>query len=132
MSDQDTLLNLTRCLLESIVHGDWETYSNLCDPSLTCFESEANGCLVEGLDFHQYYFDLERPSGSKPAHVQTTLASPHVRMLGSDAAVVCYVRLTQYLAGDGSPSTRSAEETRVWHKQQDQWKLVHVHRRPLP
>lgn len=131
MSDSDTLLNLNKCLLESIVHGDWETYSNLCDPSLTCFESEANGCLVEGLDFHQFYFDMERPAGSKPAHVQTTMASPHVRMMGTDAAVVCYVRLSQSVDADGNPHTRSAEETRVWHKRGTEWKLVHVHRRPL-
>lgn len=131
MSDQATLLNLTHCLLESIVKGDWEAYSNLCDPSLTCFESEANGCLIEGLDFHRFYFDMERPNTGKPAHVQTTMASPHVRFMGSEAAIVSYVRLTQSVAADGVPHTRSAEETRVWHKQNDEWKLVHVHRRPL-
>ena len=131
MSDRDTLLNLTKCLLESIVEGNWEAYHELCDPTLTCFEPEANGCLVEGMDFHQFYFDMERPQGGKPPHVQTTLASPHVRMLGEDAAVVCYVRLTQGIDGNGAPYTRSSEETRVWHKQQDAWKLVHVHRRPL-
>ncbi|MCA9157751.1 MAG: DUF4440 domain-containing protein [Planctomycetales bacterium] len=131
MSDQDTLINLTRCLLESIVHGDWEAYSNLCDPTLTCFEPEAKGCLVEGMDFHQFYFDMERPKGGKPPQVQTTLASPHVRMLGQDAAIVNYVRLTQVIDSNGVPQTRSAEETRVWHKQSDQWKLVHVHRSPL-
>ena len=114
------------------MHGDWETYSNLCDPTLTCFESEANGCLVEGLDFHQFYFDLERPSGGKLAHVQTTLASPHVRMLGGEAAVGSYVRLTLYVSAEGSPGTRSAEETRVWPTQHDQWRWVPVHRRPSP
>jgi hypothetical protein len=131
MSDHDALLNLNRCLLESIVQGDWEAYSNLCDASLTCFEPEANGCLVEGLDFHKFYFDMERPKGGKPAHVQTTMASPYVRMLGSEAAVVTYVRLTQSVDAEGAPHTRSVEETRVWHKQHDEWKLVHVHRCPL-
>lgn len=132
MSDRDTLLNLTHCLLESIVQGDWEAYCELCDPTLTCFEPEARGCLVEGMDFHQFYFDLDRPPTSKPAKVQTTLASPHVRMLGSDAAIVNYVRLTQSVDSAGVPHTRSAEETRVWHKQGNDWKLVHMHRSPLP
>ncbi len=131
MSDQATLLNLTKCLLESIVKGDWEAYSNLCDPTLTCFEPEANGCLVEGLDFHQFYFDMEGPTGAKVSHVQTTLTNPSVRMMGSDAAVVTYVRLTQSINADGAPQTRSAEETRVWQKQKNEWKLVHVHRCPL-
>jgi calcium/calmodulin-dependent protein kinase (CaM kinase) II len=63
--------------------------------------------------------------------VKTTLASPHVRMLGESAAVVNYVRLTQSLDSAGVPHTHSAEETRVWHKQPDGWKLVHFHRSPL-
>lgn len=27
------------------------------DPSLTCFEPEALGNLVTGMDFHKFYFD---------------------------------------------------------------------------
>ena len=29
----------------------------LCDPHMTAFEPEAIGNLVEGLDFHKFYFD---------------------------------------------------------------------------
>ena len=29
----------------------------LCDPHLTAFEPEAIGNLVEGLEFHKFYFD---------------------------------------------------------------------------
>jgi calcium/calmodulin-dependent protein kinase (CaM kinase) II len=29
----------------------------LCDPHLTAFEPEALGNLVEGLEFHKFYFD---------------------------------------------------------------------------
>ena len=27
------------------------------DPQLTCFEPEAYGNLIEGMDFHKFYFD---------------------------------------------------------------------------
>jgi calcium/calmodulin-dependent protein kinase (CaM kinase) II len=48
----DHLLALTRKLLESIVAGDWKTYTSLVAYDITCFEPEARGQLVEGLPFH--------------------------------------------------------------------------------
>lgn len=124
MSDHNTLINLSQSLLDSIVSGNWEAYTELCDESLTCFEPEARGHLVEGLGFHQYYFQMES-SGKK--HVRTTLASPHVRIIG-DAAIVSYVRLTQVLDAGGAPQTKAVEETRVWQRQNGSWKHVHFHR----
>lgn len=117
------LLQLTSQLLDSIGNKDWSTYSQLCDASLTCFEPEALGQLVEGLGFHKYYFDLE----GKPANRNTTLASPHVRLLGEDSAVVSYIRLIQKLEG-GNPVTVAVEETRVWQRIKGHWKHVHFHR----
>lgn len=29
----------------------------ICDPGLTSFEPEALGNLVEGMDFHRFYFE---------------------------------------------------------------------------
>lgn len=31
--------------------------SKICDPGLTSFEPEALGNLVEGTDFHRFYFE---------------------------------------------------------------------------
>ena len=118
------LLDLNQKLLDSIVAGDWKTYAELCDPSITCFEPEALGQLVEGLEFHKFYFDLEGAPGKR----NTTLASPHVRMLGNDAAIVSYIRLIQKLDGNGNPVTVSVEETRVWQRMDGKWKHVHFHR----
>ena len=58
-SDSATeLLELNQRLLDAIADGDWETYAELCDAGITGFEPEAGGHLVEGLDFHKFYFDL--------------------------------------------------------------------------
>jgi hypothetical protein len=118
------LLELNQRLLESIAAGDWKAYQELCHPELTCFEPEARGQLVEGMAFHKFYFDLG--GGSSPRN--TTMASPQVRMLGNDAAVVAYVRLVQRLGGDDKPVTVSSEETRVWQRIDGRWKHVHFHR----
>ena len=113
---------LNKQLLDAIDHGDLETYRELCDPSLTAFEPEALGNLVEGLDFHETYFGSPA-SGKRKSSIQT----PHIRVLG-DTAVVAYVRLIQSTASDGQHSTTAVEETRIWHKIEGVWKNVHFHR----
>ncbi len=119
------LLSLNQKLLDAIAEGDWASYSDLCDPSLTAFEPEAVGHLVEGMEFHAFYFRLS--GGQVKPH--NTMCSPHVRVMG-DVAVVAYYRLTQVVDADGHPSTRGTEETRVWQRQNGRWKHVHFHRSP--
>ncbi|MDA1054636.1 MAG: nuclear transport factor 2 family protein [Planctomycetota bacterium] len=118
------LLDLSQQLLDSIATADWDTYERLCDPTLSAFEPEARGQLVEGMDFHRFYFELG--SGDKPK--QSTIASPHVRLLGDNVAVVSYVRLVQYVDVAGNPQTSHCDETRVWERQDDAWRHVHFHR----
>ena len=120
--DRDEILDLTQRLLMAITSGDWATYEQLCDPSLTSFEPEAAGNLVDGLDFHHFYFKL----GNDNSPVQSTIVAPHIRVM-DDTAVIAYVRLTQKLS-DGSPVTTAMEETRVWHRVDGVWRHVHFHR----
>jgi hypothetical protein len=117
------LLELNQRLLDSIASADWETYASLCHPSLSAFEPESSGHLVEGLDFHRFYFGL----GAAQGPVNTTMTSPHVRVMG-EAAVVSCVRLTQRCDADGKPVVSRCEETRVWQRIQGQWRHVHFHR----
>ena len=57
-SVESQVVALTQELLGAIGARDWQKYKELCDESLTCFEPEARGHLVEGLQFHKYYFEL--------------------------------------------------------------------------
>lgn len=120
----DQILELTRQLLDIISRGDWAAYQSLCDPTLTAFEPQARGQLVEGLDFHRFYFEL---GGHMGKHA-STICSPHVRLLGDDAAVLSYVRLVQRVDSNGSPQTSRFEETRVWQRRDGTWRHVHFHR----
>ena len=119
---KELLALLNKQLLDAIDNSDLETYRELCDLSLTAFEPEALGNLVEGLDFHETYFDS--PTSSKR---KSSVRAPHIRVLG-DTAVVAYVRLVQSTASDGQHSTTTFEETRIWHKIEGSWKNVHFHR----
>ncbi len=125
-SDRDEVLELTQRLLLAATSGDWESYSKLCDSSLTAFEPEAAGNLVDGLDFHQFYFKLP---GNDNSPIQSTIVAPHIRIMG-DVAVIAYVRLTQKLNAGGQPITAAMEETRIWQRISGHWKHVHFHRSP--
>lgn len=118
------LLQLNQRLLDCIIAADWETYRDLCDPTLSAFEPEARGHLVEGLEFHHFYFDR----GTKPARLRATMCSPHVRLLSDDSAVVSYVRLMQRSDDAGTAVTTATEETRIWQRQEGRWRHVHFHR----
>ena len=122
--EQQTLIELTQKLLDCIAGGDWDTYTQLCDPTLTAFEPEAHSHLVHGMEFHKFYFD----NLSFRSAVQTTIADPHVRMLGENAAVISYVRLIQKMTASGAADTFQSEETRVWQKVDGRWLHVHFHR----
>ena len=124
----EEVLALTRRLLDAVAAADWKTYKDLVADDITCFEPEAKGQLVEGLPFHEYYFKLPASPSPTPRHVNTTIASPTVKLLSPDVALVAYVRLTQALDDAGRPVTRTSEETRIWQKRGDQWRHVHFHR----
>ncbi|XP_074088968.1 calcium/calmodulin-dependent protein kinase type II subunit gamma isoform X8 [Macrotis lagotis] len=145
------IIKITEQLIEAINNGDFEAYTKICDPGLTSFEPEALGNLVEGMDFHKFYFenpqscsDAITPSpyqfptpspvlqlckvlskNNKPIH--TTILNPHVHVIGEDAACIAYIRLTQYIDGQGRPRTSQSEETRVWHRRDGKWLNVHYH-----
>ncbi|XP_046667362.1 calcium/calmodulin-dependent protein kinase type II delta chain isoform X5 [Homalodisca vitripennis] len=121
------VIKMTEQLIEAINTGDFEAYTKICDPHLTAFEPEALGNLVEGMDFHKFYFDNNVIVKNCKA-VNTTILNPNVHLLGEDAACIAYVRLTQYMDKQGVAHSLQCEETRVWHKRDNKWQNVHFHR----
>ncbi|XP_040905732.1 calcium/calmodulin-dependent protein kinase type II subunit gamma isoform X17 [Toxotes jaculatrix] len=119
------IIKMTEQLIEAINNGDFEAYTRICDPGLTSFEPEALGNLVEGMDFHKFYFENLLSKNSKPVH--TTILNPHVHLIGEDAACIAYIRLTQYIDSQGRPRSCQSEETRVWHRRDAKWLNVHFH-----
>ncbi|XP_014825589.1 calcium/calmodulin-dependent protein kinase type II subunit gamma isoform X18 [Poecilia latipinna] len=119
------IIKMTEQLIEAINNGDFDAYTRICDPGLTSFEPEALGNLVEGMDFHKFYFENLLSKNSKPVH--TTILNPHVHLIGEDAACIAYIRLTQYMDSQGRPRSCQSEETRVWHRRDAKWLNVHFH-----
>ncbi|XP_042565227.1 calcium/calmodulin-dependent protein kinase type II subunit beta isoform X6 [Clupea harengus] len=119
------IIKITEQLIEAVNNGDFEAYAKICDPGLTSFEPEALGNLVEGMDFHRFYFENLLSKNSKPIH--TTILNPHVHLIGEDAACIAYIRLTQFVDGQGRPRSSQSEETRVWHRRDSKWQNIHFH-----
>uniref|UniRef100_A0A4W5M895 calcium/calmodulin-dependent protein kinase n=1 Tax=Hucho hucho TaxID=62062 RepID=A0A4W5M895_9TELE len=125
------IIKVTEQLIEAINNGDFEAYTKICDPGLTSFEPEALGNLVEGTDFHRFYFE-NALSRAKQGPVHTILLNPHVHLIGDDAACIAYIRLTQYMDASGMPRTMQSEETRIWHRRDAKWQNIHFHRSGSP
>jgi calcium/calmodulin-dependent protein kinase (CaM kinase) II len=130
------ITKVTEQLLQAIANSDYETYKTLCDPKITCFEPETMGNLVEGLDFHKFYFDIGRFTRSdtvlsnkttKP-NIHCTMLTPVVHTLGDESACIAYILLLQFIDRNGQPQSIRTEETRVWHKKDTRWQCVHFHR----
>ncbi|XP_061788063.1 calcium/calmodulin-dependent protein kinase (CaM kinase) II beta 1 isoform X2 [Nerophis lumbriciformis] len=119
------IIKITEQLIEAINNGDFEAYAKICDPGLTCFEPEALGNLVEGMDFHRFYFENLLAKNRKPIH--TTILNPHVHLIGEDAACIAYIRLTQFVDEQAQPRSSQSEETRVWHRRDAKWQNIHFH-----
>uniref|UniRef100_A0A3B5QIB6 calcium/calmodulin-dependent protein kinase n=1 Tax=Xiphophorus maculatus TaxID=8083 RepID=A0A3B5QIB6_XIPMA len=124
------IIKVTEQLIEAINNGDFEAYTKICDPGLTSFEPEALGNLVEGTEFHRFYFENALSKGKLPIH--TILLNPHVHLIGDEAACIAYIRLTQYIDSNGMPRTMQSEETRIWHRRDSKWQNIHFHRSVKP
>ncbi|CAO1402984.1 unnamed protein product [Diamesa hyperborea] len=141
------IIKITEQLIETINSGDFNGYTKICDPHLTAFEPESMGNLVEGMDFHKFYFENGKKIvlsffwdyflilfefnlvlGKNYRAINTTILNPHVHLLGEDTACIAYVRLTQYVDKQGLAHTHQSEETRVWQKRESKWQNVHIHR----
>uniref|UniRef100_A0A8C0DD94 calcium/calmodulin-dependent protein kinase n=1 Tax=Balaenoptera musculus TaxID=9771 RepID=A0A8C0DD94_BALMU len=111
------IIKITEQLIEAINNGDFEAYTL------------GGKCQSPGLTPSYLPHPALPPTvlskNSKPIH--TTILNPHVHVIGEDAACIAYIRLTQYIDGQGRPRTSQSEETRVWHRRDGKWLNVHYH-----
>lgn len=104
------IVKVTQELIEVINRGDFESYEKICDPEMSAFEPESLGNIVTGMPFHKFYFDNGKNSSRRLScldwfsflvlnhkSINNTMVNPRVHFMGTDAACIAYVRLTQYL-----------------------------------
>ncbi|NWV28484.1 KCC2D kinase, partial [Origma solitaria] len=126
------IIKVTEQLIEAINNGDFEAYTKICDPGLTSFEPEALGNLVEGMDFHRFYFENGKHSFFiSESSSCVLLFSAFCCRCFSVCFCSAHSHFTEHLR-DGMPKTMQSEETRVWHRRDGKWQNVHFHRSGSP
>jgi ketosteroid isomerase-like protein len=124
-AEQRDLLEVVWHMLYAIDHGDVSAYEAACTPDLTCFEPEISPHRIDGLNFHRSLMTASRSNpGAAPIHFE--MLTPSVQIYG-DAGIVTYTRLRTYDDG-GRMRWHSCNETRVFVRQEGQWKMAHFHR----
>ncbi|KAK6751323.1 hypothetical protein RB195_002982 [Necator americanus] len=110
-AQKQEIVRVTQQLLDAISCKDFDVYTKLCDPAMTCFEPEALGNLIEGVEFHRFYFDYGNNNPRK-GQLHTTMLNPNVHVMGEEGACIAYVRLTQFMDRNGEARTRQSQESR--------------------
>lgn len=119
--EEQEIYDLTINLLTAIRKGDIETYKLYSSEHLTAIEPETSSLVVEGLDFHVFFLSHTQP---KEFHIE--LVNPVIKVY-SDTAYIAYT-LIENKFFEGKFNLKNIFETRIYHKEQENWKMVHFHR----
>ena len=116
--------------LQAIWDADVAAYRKTCAPDVSFFEWYVTTQRIDGIDFHlrEILVHAEALGGGSGARTEHELLQPRVQVFG-DTAVVTYTLLVRAIHG-GAVRRTQQNETRVLHRFEDGWKLVHCHKSP--
>ncbi len=124
---QRELLEITWRMLDAIHTGDADTYAALCTDDLSCFEDVCQ-YRIDGVEFHNTLIrQMAQNPAMKPARFD--MLAPRVQVYHGQTGIVTYTRLMTY-NDNGKPRWTTFNETRVFVKQDNAWKMAHFHRSP--
>ncbi len=112
--------------LESILTRDVEAYEATTDADLSLYEWFISPHRQDGLPFHIYM--IESNWSGSDAGTRYDLWEPRLQLYG-DTAIVSYTFMSS-TSEDGVIRHRSHNESRVLIRDEDGWKIVHVHKSP--
>lgn len=127
--EEEILAVLDRSL-QAIWDGDPEAYAAVCAPDLSFFEWYITTQRIDGLAFHlrEIKVHAQALGGGQGTRTEHEILQPRVQLYG-DTAIVTYTLLVRSVKGEQVTRTQQ-NETRVFHRFEDGWKLVHCHKSP--
>lgn len=122
---EQELLEIVHRMLTAIHTGDIETYRALSAPDLSCYETDVTPYRIDVLEFHLDLMTAMKARETYRSLIRFDILTPRVQLYG-DTGIVTYTRLMTY--ADAAPTFRTFNETRVFVRMDDAWKMVHFHR----
>lgn len=116
--------------LQAIWDADPDAYQETCAPDVSFFEWYVTTQRIDGIDFHlrEILVHAGALGGGAGARSEHEILQPRVQVFG-DTAIATYTLLVRSVR-DGAVSRTQQNETRVLHRFDDGWKLVHCHKSP--
>lgn len=126
----DEILGLLDRSLRAIWEADATAYSETCAADVSFFEWYITTQRIDGIDFHlrEIMVHAEALGGGAGARTEHEILQPRVQIYG-DTAIVTYTLLVRSVQGAAVARTQQ-NETRVFHRFAEGWKLVHCHKSP--
>ena len=126
----EEILEILERNLRAIWDGDVEAYRATCAPDVSFFEWYVTTQRIDGLDFHlrELKVHAQALGSGEGARTEHEILQPRVQRYG-DTAIVTYTLLVRSVR-EGAVTRTQHNETRVFHRFADGWKLVHCHKSP--
>jgi ketosteroid isomerase-like protein len=128
------LLALLDRHLKRIWSGDLDAYRATTAEDVTFYEWYISPQRIDGLDFHlretaANFRAAEDRRKTGRYEVEHEVLQPKVQLYG-DIAIVTYSLMMRYTTATEVRHT-THNETRVFHKREGGWQLVHCHKSPM-
>ena len=116
--------------LQAIWDGDADAFAALCAPDVSFFEWYISTQRIDGVDFHlrEIRVHAQALGGGADSHIEHEILQPRVQIY-NDTAIVTYTLLVRSVQGAAVTRTQQ-NETRVYQRFEEGWKLVHCHKSP--
>jgi hypothetical protein len=131
----DEIVNFLKKHLQSIQENDTKTYYETTDEDLTLYEWWITPHRIDGLPFHEFMMGANEKQGTvfgaegkAKSATRYDLSNLHIQNYG-DTVIASYTLLISTASPEGV-KVASHNESRVMVKQNDTWKVVHVHKSP--
>jgi ketosteroid isomerase-like protein len=127
---QEDILSILDRNLQAIWDGDAAAFAALCAPDVSFFEWYISTQRIDGVDFHlrEIRVHAQALGGGADSHTEHEILQPRVQVY-DDTAIITYTLLVRSVQGAAVTRTQQ-NETRVYHRFDDGWKLVHCHKSP--